>query len=422
MSTSPEWGPELRRLRHQAGYTLTELALTVNYSKGYLSKMERGKGRPSPELIHRLDALLRTGGALRKLAETSLPRPNTSSEGPNGGPEANLRHWELDRRDILESVAAPLIDKVLKRPGNATAATGTPLLDALATQLDQSRRLGQCSDPAVLLPVLESQTRDVVGLVSRADARHRIPLLLLASRFAEFAGWMAQEAGNTRTALSWTADAVLLAEAGGDQHLASYAFVRRALITFYDNDASATIGLAARAQSNGRVPPRIRGLAAQREAQGHALAGDELACMRALERARRSLASAAEEAGPGPVIGTTNLPDPAAMVTGWCLYDLGSPREAAQVLDREFSGIPSGALRTRTRYGIRRALAHAASGEIEHSCAIAQELLDVGVAAPSATVRTDIRRLAAELGRFRTHRAVRDLQPALAWALRPARI
>ncbi|MEV7519752.1 DNA-binding protein [Streptomyces sp. NPDC091371] len=233
---------------------------------------------------------------------------------------------------------------------------------------------------------------------------------------------MAQEAGNTRAALSWTADAVLLAQAGGDRHLAAYALVRRALVTFYDGDAVATVGLAAQAQSNGLVPPRIRGLAAQREAQGHALAGDELACMRALERARRCFVSAAEEAEPGPVIGTTNLADPAAMVTGWCLHDLGSPREAAQVLDREFLRIPPNALRTRTRYGFRRALAHAAAGEIEHACAIARELLDVSVAAPSATVRSDIRRLADELGRFRVNRAVRDLQPALAWALKPARI
>ncbi|MFJ3881242.1 DNA-binding protein [Streptomyces sp. NPDC090077] len=296
------------------------------------------------------------------------------------------------------------------------------MLDALAVQLDQSRKLGQCSDPAALLPMLESQTRHVVGLVPRVDARTRLPLLLLASRFAEFAGWMAQEAGRDRAALAWTSDAVLLAKAGGDEHLASYAFVRRALVAFYGNDAAATIGLAVRAQSNERVPPRIRGLAAQREAQGHALAGDELACMRALERARRNLADAEAEAGPGPVIGTTNLADPAAMVTGWCLYDLGSPREAAQVLDKEFRRIPPGALRTRTRYGIRRALAHAAAGEIEHSCSIARELLDVGAAAPSATVRADIQRLADELGRFRTSRAVRDLRPALAWSLKPSHI
>jgi hypothetical protein len=38
-------------------------------------------------------------------------------------------------------------------------------------------------------------------------------------------------------------------------------------------------------------------------------------------------------------------------------------------------------------------------------------------AVPSATVNSDIRRLARELARFRSSRAVRDLQPALARVL-----
>ncbi|MFF2191903.1 helix-turn-helix domain-containing protein [Streptomyces sp. NPDC058157] len=427
MGTSPEWGPELRRLRHRAGYTLTELALGVNYTKGYLSKVELGKVRPSPELVQRVDRFLRADGALRRLAEPVSPETEEKT-ARRSAQEADERRSELDRRAFLDAIRASregvLPGRVPKRPGATPAPAGTALPDSLATQLDQSRRLGQCTDPAVLLPLLEAQTRAVVALVSKSDPHNRPPLLLLASRFAEFTGWMAQEAGSSRAALAWTADAVLLAQAGGDPHLASYALVRRALVTFYDGDAAATTGLAAQARSDRRLPPRIRGLAAQREAQGHALAGDELACMRALELARRSFAAAAGDADPsaGPVIGTTNLADPSAMVTGWCLYDLGSPREAAQVLDREFLGIPPHALRTRTRYGFRRALAHAAAGDLEYSCALARELLDVNTAVPSATVRTDIRRLAGELGRYRTHRAVRDLQPAFAWALRPARI
>ncbi|UQX02993.1 helix-turn-helix transcriptional regulator [Streptomyces sp. RerS4] len=421
MNTWSAVGPELRRLRHQAGYTLTELSLAVNYSKGYLSKVERGKVKPSPDLVRRVDTFLRAKGALRRLVEPS-PRNRTAAVRANDDAGPVDRRWELDPAELLAVGVDTLIGTVLKRPGHATSSGGTALLDALTTQLEQSRALGQCCDPATLLPVLEAQTRSVVALLSTGAPRDRLPLLVLASRFAEFAGWMAQEAGMVRAALSWTADAVLLAQAGEDPHLASYALVRRALVTLYDGDSSGTIGLAAQAQTDGRLPPRIRGLAAQREAQGHALAGDELACMRALERARRSLAAAEGDAGPGPVIGTTNLADPAAMVTGWCLYDLGSPREAAQVLDRECHRIPENALRTRTRYGFRRALAHAAAGEVEHSCAIAQGLLDMSVATPSATVRSDIRRLSDELGRYRVNRAVRELQPALAWALKPALI
>ncbi|GLF93636.1 hypothetical protein [Streptomyces yaizuensis] len=111
-----------------------------------------------------------------------------------------------------------------------------------------------------------------------------------------------------------------------------------------------------------------------------------------------------------------------SIVTGWCLHDLGRPGAAAQVLDRECQRIAPHALRTRTRYGMRRALAHAAAGEIEHACVIAGELLDVMTTVPSATVTVDIRRLARELTRFRASRAVKKLQPALARALNDSRV
>jgi len=118
-----------------------------------------------------------------------------------------------------------------------------------------------------------------------------------------------------------------------------------------------------------------------------------------------------------PVLGPTNLTDPATMITGWCLYDLGRPGEAAEVLDREITLVPSHALRSRTRYGVRRAMAHAAAGEIEHACEIAESLLaGVGVVG-SATIRTDLRRLSRTLSRFRSTRSVRELSPLLAAAL-----
>jgi hypothetical protein len=230
---------------------------------------------------------------------------------------------------------------------------------------------------------------------------------------------MAQEAGDNEAALGWTGEAVELARAGGDLDLASYALVRRALVTFYDSDAEQTIALASQAQDSG-LPPRIRGLATQRKAQGQALTGDELTCLNSLDQARELLGSADSRTGTEPVLGTTSVADPVAMVTGWCLYDLGRPKAAAKIFDQECSRIAPQAFRTRTRYGMRRSLAHAASGEVEHSCEIAKELLDITATVPSATVKADIRRLAKELSRFRANRAVRDLQPALAQALSPS--
>ncbi|MFI5636245.1 helix-turn-helix domain-containing protein [Streptomyces goshikiensis] len=410
------FGPELRRLRLEAGLTLTEFSVALNYDKGHLSKVERGERAASPELARRCDAFLGADGELQRLAA----RPGTEPDSGTTETPAGQSRWSVGRRTVLSAATGALIDLGLKKLGGQTVpSTGDPLLPSFRLQFDQLRQLGQSTPPKILLPLLETQTHMIAGLAADARPASRAPALLLASRFAEFTGWMAQEAGDSDAALGWTAEAVELARAGSDPHLGSYALVRRALVTMYDGDAAGTVALARRAQRS-ELPPRIRGLAAQREAQGHALAGNEVDCLRSLDRARELLASDDARNGSEPVIGTSHVSDPAAMSTGWCLHDLGRPKAAAEVLDREYRRLPPHALRTRARYGFRRSLAHAASGEVEHACAIAAELLGVMPAVPSATVNSDVRRLSRELSRFQSSHAVRDLQPALARVLAPA--
>ncbi|MER8099351.1 helix-turn-helix transcriptional regulator [Kitasatospora sp. NPDC094016] len=411
MIMSFDFGRELRRLRDEAGLTLGGLAQEVNYSRSHLSRIERGEKRPSVGLARRCDALFGSAGRLQALVG---PHPSSRLGRMSGAGRL------MARRGLLAAGAASLIGFSPVDGERIDPPDGVSLVGPFRAQLDQMRQLGQATEPSALLDLLEAQTRTVAKVAASSGPRDGARLFVLAAHFADYTGWMAQEAGDNASALDWTAKAVGLAQAGGDRDLAFYALVRRALVTFYDADAEQTIALASRAQES-RLPPRIRGLAAQREAQGHALAGDELACMRSLDRARQLLDSASARAGTGPVIGTSHLVDPAAMVTGWCLFDLGRPREAAEVFDRECLRISPQALRTRARYGLRRALAHAAAGEIEHSCEIAGELLDLAVAVRSATVTADIRRLAKELARFRTNRSVRNLQPALTSALHQSR-
>ena len=156
----------------------------------------------------------------------------------------------------------------------------------------------------------------------------------------------------------------------------------------------------------------IRGFAALREAQGHALAGDYDQCRRALDRAHIALdATGAALLGglPLPPFGPNGPPG----VTGWCLHDLGRLRDATTILDREVTVIPKSYRHASGRYHVRRVLAHAASGEIDHACGLAVDLLDKAEFVSSAVVRRDVRDLARTLARWHTHRPVRDLYPRL---------
>ncbi|MFE4176456.1 helix-turn-helix domain-containing protein [Streptomyces sp. NPDC056909] len=400
MDVPLRFGAELRRLREDAGMTLQQLADVTSYSRGHLSKIERGTNPPTMNLAQRCDAHFRAGGRLRRAYSAEVE-------------SAGTRPKPARRRVIATGVGSLLAAGLADGGKNGHVSDGElPPRALYQGQLEQMKQLGQNLAPAAMLPVLRSQVSNVIALATRSTGASRAGLLVTASRFAEYIGWMAQESGDEPMALKATAEAVELAQAGGDEQLADYALVRRALVTYYNGDGSRTVALAQQAQRSG-APSRVRGLAAQREAQGHALLGDERACGRALDRARDLLAVAEDPSG-NPALGTTQLVDPVSMVTGWCLYDLGRPREAADVLERECRRIAPHALNTRTRYGLRWALSLAAVGEIENSCETARELLAFMTVIPSATVRTDVLRLDREWSRFRGSAVVRGLRPALA--------
>jgi DNA-binding XRE family transcriptional regulator len=416
------FGVELRRRRVEAGLSLTELAKLVHYSKSHLSKVETGAKAPSQELARQCDAVLSGDGELVESIRPPVP-PGVDSTGDDLGEvwvmslsaDGRSEFTNVSRREVLAVGVAGLAGwSVL--PARPTQRVGDNTLTSFRSLFDEVRSLGQSINPGALVPVLVTQTHAL-----RVTARHAAPpvrdrALLLAARFAEFTGWMAQEAGDDNRALWWTDRAVELAAAGGDRELGAYALVRRALVALYRQDATTTIALAERAQEIG-ANPRVRGLAAQREAQGHAMAGDYDRCFRALDRASELLARAAAESTAGPVIGMSTIADPVAIVTGWCLVDLGRPGRAVEILRRELDRVPVGAGRARARFGARLALALAANGDVEEACRAVEPVLDVVSIADSATVRVDLGDLARTLRRWHAHPSVLAVTPRLNAAL-----
>lgn len=405
------FGALLRKYRLDAGISLRQLAKRINYSQGQVSKVENGLKPPSPMFAKLCDRVLGTDGLL---AAALPPQPDqTEPAQPDevwvlGLDESGALHYaELPRRQILAGASALL--------GYAVTRSGRPIVDeqtfaVLRASFDQNRALGTMTSPAMVLAPVIAHLHTVRTLAVDSPEPVRSDLMLFGARVAEYAGWMSQEAGRETDALRWTDRAVTLA-AGRDPHLASFALFRQAEMAMYRHDPMRTVELARRAQQDRTASPRILGLAARCEAQGHALAGDLRAFEVAMERATELLA--VREPADGPVLGSASVPDEVALVRGWALYDLGQPREAAELLDEQLAMIPKSARRARARFGIRRALAHAQSGEIDQACAAAREVLVDAAQVDSATIRLDLRELNRTLGRWHTHPAVRDLRQEL---------
>ncbi|SEC14490.1 Helix-turn-helix domain-containing protein [Amycolatopsis tolypomycina] len=391
------FGAHLRRTREQSGMSLGALATKINYSKSYLSKIENDLKPPTPDIARRCDAVFGTAGLLSSLVGQSEAEPGAESreDGFDASPELPL----------AGRAAHP-------------AAIDEPVLEGLRAAFDQFRHLGTISTPGAVLGPVVAQLHVLRAAAHGQPEQVRRQVLLLASRAAEYVGWMSQEAGDEAAALWWTHRAVAIAEEAEDRHFAGYALVRQAEIAMYRQDPLTTIDLAMQAQAVRSAGTRIRGLAARCEAQGRALVGDADGYHRALERATNLLAERDPVVAGTPHLGSASVADEIALSHGWSLYDLGRQAEAAEVLDAHVTGIAAGARRARARFGARRVLAHAGSGEIEHALALAPAVLEDARYVDSATIRTDLRELAKVFARWHGHPGVRELRLELATLLR----
>jgi transcriptional regulator with XRE-family HTH domain len=384
---TPAFGTELRRLRLEADLSLTALSARVHYTKGYLSKIENGAKAASPDLAALCDAALDAGGRLAGTLGPVVREPAGPSVGESPTPTT--------------------------RALSAAAGDGTTL-DRFQAMFAAQRLLGRTVSPTLVLPVVTAQTRLTLAMAGAARNAERRALLVLAARYAEYTGWMAQEAGDEAAALAWTSEAARAATAGGDPGLARYALVRRAEIDLYRGDVAGVVEHSVRAQLGGR--DRVAGLALEREAQAHALAGDRARSERAADRAQETFAAAGAD---GSGLGPLSAPNRHALVTGWCLFDLGRPEAAAELLDREVPLVPESARREVARFGARQAIAHALAGDPGTAATLAVQLLPVATQVDSATVRVDLHRLWRALGRWEHRPEIARARTELADALLP---
>ncbi|MEV6237126.1 helix-turn-helix transcriptional regulator [Lentzea sp. NPDC051838] len=346
---SPTFGQEVRRLRNERGLSLTQLESRVQYSKGHLSKIENGKVQPNPGMARVLDDALQAAGRLTEMADAP-PRPVPTD------------HTTLRTYDSM---------------------------------FEHHRALGHRQSPDIVLPSLRHEM-DVLNTLARSadDPGLGRALWLLAARYAEYAGWMEQERGDDASAAEMTKRAVLFAAKGGDPELEAWAWVRSAEFALYRGDARGTVHSALRASKSRSLA--VQAAAALREAQGYALAGAGERCEDALERAEELRQAASETR-----YGTTSLIDQVAVTRAWSFHDLGRHAEAAAILDAQLPLIAPSALRARTRFGLRRALAHAAAGDVDYACDLVTDLLDDIRQVQSATVHIDLTAFSKLLSRLR---------------------
>jgi len=394
------FGSEVRRLRMAAGKSLNTLGAEVHLSRAYLGKIEQGDARGSYQLALSLDTALKANGRL-----TSIFLEECARVGP----------------------VAPDTDILARGDPDGTAARGPDLAELAATAAARLETMRIRSHQAGPFSVLRDLGDGVIELYNRISTSFRTadnPVWPVTLRHAELLGWTAQETGHDAIALRWTRTAADWARAIGDADALAYALIRQSQSARRRGDAAAAVDYAYRAGAVPRISPRIEQFAAQREAQACALARDEPAFRRALDRYQTLAAEAPPTQSQVPAIPQWGpLPDSAfensRVFEATCLVDFGDFRTAAALFDQHMGRLGSARIGY-ARLAVREAIAYAHIGEPERACEVVLGFLPTVARQGSASLRGDLKHLTRTLNRHRRAPVVRDLLPDLAVFARTA--
>ncbi|MGH3702052.1 MAG: hypothetical protein ACRDQY_21895, partial [Pseudonocardiaceae bacterium] len=112
----------------------------------------------------------------------------------------------------------------------ASVHTESALADSLLEALDVYSDMDNLAGPQSLVSIAPQQLRFVEDLLSNARGKDRTRLLYVGARYAEFAGWVYQDAGALDSAMQMSGTALDFAHEAGDEMLISYILMRRSSI------------------------------------------------------------------------------------------------------------------------------------------------------------------------------------------------
>jgi transcriptional regulator with XRE-family HTH domain len=298
------FGLALRQLRAKAGLSLRALGQASLYDYSRLSRVEKGEHLIDASLVSTIDKAVGGGGLLIMLRSLASEEP---SPGPKTGASAGFRvddrdsvmlelrnpdgrivRVTLSRREFAQLMAAGAlraslpagvtdldqaerVSKVLEQPRRFDPE----VLDYFRTLLAEHFTADKMLGPRQLLGPVHAQIDVLEGLRRHAGPGTAEPLLGLLAQYAEFAGWLHQDSGDTTTAMYWSDRASQWAQAVGDYQMVAYMLVRKSNIALLDDDAVNVIEFAAAARKvPGSISPKLVALASQQQARGWALHGD----------------------------------------------------------------------------------------------------------------------------------------------------
>ncbi|MFG3227567.1 hypothetical protein ACGF07_22665 [Kitasatospora sp. NPDC048194] len=368
------------RLLKLAGIYPSLIARACDMTPSRVGEIASGKRRIEKiELIERIADRLHIPGHMLGLAareweqETPLPSPGRRAPAPSA--DGRRLNSPIDPEFFVSHLRGVM-------PGHYRAANllgSRHALDAVTRHVQFLDRIQQ-----------------------NTGGRDRDELLVIGARTAEFLGWLNQDLGDFDQALYWSDRAMEWAQEAGDDVMAAYVLFRKSNQATARRDAQKAISLARAAQRAAGATLRIRALAAQQEAQGHTLMGNQRFAQAKFDEAHELAAEPDDSHADDALDLAYCTPTYIEMQRANCLIELGDPRTAVGMFEAELQALPPIYRNDQGVYLSRLARAYAVSGEPEQAATAADRALSIALDTESARAISELSSAGAALRRWST--------------------
>ncbi|MEV3962960.1 hypothetical protein AB0M34_19000 [Nocardia sp. NPDC050193] len=377
---------------------------TITLGAKYSECMDTAHSRLDDEQRARFDAALRDSDERHQIA------PGASSGLGDTGVVLEVQEVdEVRRRDfgttvmglsaLAASVANPDVGVTYVPVSDMVSSAGVApeLVDYFRSQLAGHYTADMYLGPRYLIPTVQTQTELIAHLAGTADAPVRRGLLEIGTAYAALLGWLYQDAGDRSASGKWRDTTLSLAHRSGDSQLVSYALSNMAMLALDNRDGRAVIDYARAAMAAGtRLSAKVRVMALQHEAQGHAMLGDRVAADRLLDTAVSLIRRIDDEQPWGNSWRRT--PHYVVVQRATCYGRTGNARDAVSAValwDETMDSMPESARRDNAVFRARQSAVLAMVPDPERAVWSASEAAEAVKITGSARLRSELKGLAA---------------------------
>ncbi|MFC9998212.1 helix-turn-helix domain-containing protein [Nocardia sp. NPDC127526] len=389
-------GETIRRVRKSLGLTQAELGAIVRLTQPAVSQLEHdGPGVHDVRVLRRIAKALQVPLAILVM---------------DAGEEADVQRRQLFRAGIagLGFAATGGNSPAVREPVSAGSKVGSTDIERIVRSINEIHGLQLMAGGDRLCDIATNEVRYVEQLLDAGSYTESIGKALTSAgaEMMTVAGWVHYDAGHWAEAKRYYADAAQAATTTGDGIAAAHAWINACLLSYREGtrpQEGVRLAEAAQLAARREGGPKLRALAAIREAEAHSVLNDRQAMIAAVNRAHRAYESTR---GHDPTYLDHLAEAQLSGFTGLSFMRLGDHRVAATYLVAAIDGTAMYP-RERTAWQIRLAQNHVRAGAFGEGCELLNENFDEISKVASTRLQTALNGIADDL---RHHVSVAEVQ------------